>query len=402
MKILKLLPFVPALFLFHSTVIAKPKEVLVVGAGIVGASIAYHLSKENVKVTVIDMQSPASHATLGTFAWLNASWAKQPRTYHAFNQQSVKYWHSLAKQLQIPVKWGGSLEWFADPTRQARLHQQIAQQKSWGEAASILSISESIAMQPHVNYIATDTVAYSANDGAVDPVYATQKLLQAAQNNGAKLRYPCKLQSTGYKDDLIIAITSCGEYVIDEIILAVGASSKTINKIAQMDIPQRSTPGIIVVTKPLSTILDKIIVAPGVHIHQRTDGRIVLGEQRGAPNNKAHETRLKGMPNQYPSKDLARQHALPILEMAAKYVPQIAEAEIESVHIGWRPLPLDGHPVLGYSKKVPHVYIAVTHSGVTLAPIIGQMVAQEVSTGSSIETLAPYRPHRQFTKIIRY
>ena len=94
--------------LLSEAVLAKEK-VLVVGAGILGASIGYHLSLEEVEVTIIDMQSPASHASLATFAWINASWAKQPQAYHALNQQSVGYWHELSKQIGVPVKWGGSL-----------------------------------------------------------------------------------------------------------------------------------------------------------------------------------------------------------------------------------------------------------------------------------------------------
>ena len=85
---------------------AVPKDIKIVvaGAGIIGASIAYHLAKPGASVTVIDKQGPASHASRGTFAWINATWAKQPRHYHSLTQDSVAYWKDLQQTLALPVR----------------------------------------------------------------------------------------------------------------------------------------------------------------------------------------------------------------------------------------------------------------------------------------------------------
>jgi len=84
------------------------QHVGVVGAGIIGASIAYHLSKAGVKVTLMERHEPATRASRGTFAWINASWAKQPRHYHSFSQDGVFGWKRLEKELGLDIKWGGS------------------------------------------------------------------------------------------------------------------------------------------------------------------------------------------------------------------------------------------------------------------------------------------------------
>ena len=387
--------------LLSEAVLAKEK-VLVVGAGILGASIGYHLSLEEVEVTIIDMQSPASHASLATFAWINASWAKQPQAYHALNQKSVGYWHELSKQIGVPIKWGGSLEWFESSDRQKKLGLQIREQIGWGEAAEILPVASAKMLEPNVTFMGADNVAYSANDGAVDPSEATKKLLSAAQANGAKVIYPCKLNSIAKTLDGEFADTTCGSIPFDQIVLAVGAASKTIASIAKLNIPQRSTPGIIVVTEPTEPLLNRIVVAPGVHIHQRFDGRIVVGEQTGAPKTPAHNSRLKGRPNQYPNQVLAQDHAQRILDLAIKYVPRLTSVKADEILIGWRPLPLDGHPVLGYSSEEPSVYIAVSHSGITLAPIIGRLVAKELIEKRPLEVLNAYRPNRDFITVVRY
>lgn len=400
----KFISFIFLVFILIPTnyAVAEERRVLVVGAGIVGASIAYHLAVIGNNVTVIDMEGPATHSSRGTFAWINASWAKQPQHYHALNQQSTAYWHKISNKLDIPVTFNGSLEWFKSPQRQQKLVAQIAEQQRWGEPAKIIDIDAATQKEPTVKFGDTTFVASSPNDGAVDPVLATNKLLLAAKQLGATVKYPCKLLGIQTSVEQHIAKTNCGDLPYDTLVLAIGAASEVIKSIARVSIPQRTTPGIIVVTKPMEPLLNGILVAPGVHIHQRLDGSIVLGEQEGAPNTRAHQARLTDRPNKYPNELIAKQHAQRIVDIAVQYIPAMSKAKIKDVFIGWRPLPLDGHPVLGYSQKASNVYIAITHSGVTLAPLIGKLVAQEISTNTPNDMLDFYRPDRAFEQIKRY
>ena len=106
---------------------------------------------------------------------------------------------------------------------------QVAEQIDWGEAAEILPVVSAKMLEPNVTFMGADNVAYSANDGAVDPSQATKKLLSAAQANGAKVIYPCKLNSIAKTLDGEFADTTCGSIPFDQIVLAVGApSSKQI------------------------------------------------------------------------------------------------------------------------------------------------------------------------------
>ena len=79
---------------------------------------------------------------------------------------------------------------------------------------------------------------------------------------------------------------------------------------------------------------------------------------------------------------------------------------MEEVVIGWRPLPLDGHPVIGPSPAAPNSYIAIMHSGVSLGPIVGDpivgaMLSDELINGASPTELPPYRATRDFQRIKR-
>lgn len=379
------------------------RRVAVVGGGIVGASIAHHLAKGGAQVILLERHELATRASRGTFAWLNASWAKQPRHYHRLNQLGLAGWKQLESELDLPIKWTGSIEWFGSEQRQQKLADQIAEQVEWGEPARMVELAQLEQMEPNVSFGGTATAALSPNDAALDPVLATRKLVESAINVGAEVKTNCEV--TGHRlsiEGASVLETSCGEVVVDTLVLATGADAAATLNLAGIEIPQRTTPGVIAITEPIEPLINSIIVAPGVHIHQRLDGRVVLGEQDGAPQNDAHAGRLADRPNAFPAVEIGQQHAQRILNVAAQYVPRLSAAKVEDVYIGWRPLPLDGHPVIGFSPKQPNAYLAISHSGVSLAPVIGKMAAQEILNSKSVDALEPYRPDRDFAEVRRY
>jgi len=382
---------------------ANGLKIVVAGAGIIGASIAYHLTKAGAAVIIIDKEGPATHSSQGTFAWINATWAKQPRAYHTLSQEGVSGWGALQQNLSFPVRWGGSLEWFSNDQRQNKLAEQIDEQIAWGEPAEMLAEEAYTKLEPNLDFNGVTSVAYSANDGAVDPMAATYSLLDAAITNGAVSKFPCTLTGVLTNGNRLNGVeTNRGTIKADRLILATGAAPNAARDFAGIELPQRTTPGVIVITVPTERRFNRIIAAPGVHMHQRDDGRIVLGEQSGAPQNEAHAMRLQDRPTAFPSPEFAQQHASRILSAAEPFSPGISTIPVENVYIGWRPLPLDGHPVLGASPARPDVYLAVTHSGVTLAPIIGQLAANELVRNEPIDQLDAYRPGRTFKSFRRY
>ena len=384
----------------------RPKaRVAVVGAGIVGSAITYHLAKRGLDVTLLDRNAVASASSHGTFAWINASWAKQPESYHALNQMGVDAWHRLQQALNLPIKWGGSLEWFAAAERQDRLSRDVQEQQAWGEPAKMLTQLEASALEPRVAFGGAGRVALSPRDGALDPVLVSQRLVNSAKSHGARIIEHCevlRVDETAEDQRRKILGTSCGDIAVDRFVLATGADPSAIQTFAGFDLPQRSTPGVIVITQPMLPVLNHIVVAPGIHIHQRLDGRLVLGEQKGAPENAAHKLRLTARPTRFPNATTASQHAQRLITLASEYVTGLPEVNAEEVIIGWRPLPLDGHPVIGPSPADPNAYVAVMHSGVSLAAIVGELVAEEILTGERAPVLSPFRADRAFESVRRY
>lgn len=150
---------------------------------------------------------------------------------------------------------------------------------AWGERVRFVSSPELEALEPFVNFRDARNVAYSENDGAVDPIVATNALLEAAPSCGATIKYPCTLSDVIQRSGGITgAAATGGQIKTDKVVLATGAGSGVGQRIAGFEIPQRSTSGVVVVTEPLPPVLNRVLLAPGIHLHQRDDGRIVLGE----------------------------------------------------------------------------------------------------------------------------
>ena len=80
--------------------------------------------------------------------------------------------------------------------------------------------------------------------------------------------------------------------------------------------------------------------------------------------------------------------------MAARVLPGIRGVAVERVTVGHRVMPADEYPVIGFSERCPNLYVAAMHSGVTLAPLIGQYAALEILDGARVSSLDPYRPSR--------
>ena len=365
-------------------------RIVVVGAGIVGSSIAYHLAKMGAEVTLIERDRPAAHASGRSFAWINASYPKKPYSYHHLSQLSLLAYHRLETEIDIDVRWGGSLEWFTSQENQKMLVQEIEIQQGYGVPVQMISGEQAHELEPNVEFDKNASIAFSKLDGAVDAVGVVDKFLRKTISLGSKVLYPVTYKSLKVVGNKIVAVrTSVGEIETDQVVFACGVDTDELLKINVLKI---SRPGIILRTQPMKKVIDRVIVAPGVHIHQQDDGKVVIGEQAGVPI--SHLNRLAMKPESFPSAAFEMQHSERILAIAQKFVPQLETIELEQVVIGWRPLPHDERPVVGHFKNIPGAYLATMHSGVTLAPIIGELVAMELLDGTETNLLTDFRPKR--------
>jgi glycine/D-amino acid oxidase-like deaminating enzyme len=103
---------------------------------------------------------------------------------------------------------------------------------------------------------------------------------------------------------------------------------------------------------------------------------------------------LAGLPPDAPVPGAYAAPAREVLHRARAIVPALAAVEIESTRLCWRPLPADGLSAVGPIEGLAGYYLALTHSGVTLAPALADLIVAEVSGGEQAAALAPFRPGR--------
>jgi glycine/D-amino acid oxidase-like deaminating enzyme len=379
-----------------ATGVKNVNRVAVIGAGIVGASIAYNLSKRGCEVIVIEKRAPASQASGNSFAWINASYFDAPDSYFVLRTHSLNEYHRLAQDVDIPIRWGGSLEWYDDATREKEVVDGVRRIQDLGAPTWMIDNAKAKEIEPRLMIPGEQQIAWSSRDGAVDPAGVTWALLRRVTIHGGQVVYPATVTSMETHANGIRVVTDTETYEVDLAVAATGAGTSDIA--AMMDLetdPMRtSTPGIIVTTEPMGPLLNSVVYNLDSHIHQLSDGRVLVGEKAGPPATDQHHALLQERPNVYPDNGIAGEHAARVLHVASRYVPQLAEASVASVGVGWRPLPQDGLPVIGQVQELPQLYLAAMHSGVTLAPIVGHLAAMEILDGVRVSLLNDFRYER--------
>ena len=370
-------------------------KVVVVGAGIIGASIAYRLSRRNrISVTVLECDEPGSGASGHSFAWLN-SFRKEPVSYHHFNRLSMDMWHRFADELgtDVSLHCGGMLRWENTEEGAKTLHQRVKQLQARGYPCRLISVGEMGQLEPGISPGSVSAASLSETDGQVEPLKVIDACLQRACERGAELHTQTpvtglRLSKTNSANGRVEAVdTPNGEILCDVLVAASGIATTALAAMASVGVPQEDSPGVVIRTDPRPPLLHSVSLihtpsADGdqteIHLRQAADGTVIIGE---GSQESLH-------------RDDSQQHADSLLRRATNYLPRLTGARAIPVPVGHRPMPIDGLPALGFAAAVPNLYIAVMHSGVTLAPLVSELAAMEIVDGARVEMLAPYRPER--------
>ena len=372
-------------------IIGNPK-IVVIGAGIIGTMIAYELVKKGARVILIDKEIPASGASGNSFSWINATYPKKPFSYNLLSQMGIEAYKNLEREFQFDIKWSGSLEWFEELGQQEKLFAEIKTIKKYPRytPVSLISSVEAEFMEPKVFFGDENTIVHSESDGAIDTIQAIQMIHNEFERLGGESIFSCEFLKLNEKNGRLSSIdTTMGKFEVDHAVFACGID--TDNNLS-IDTSSTPTPGIILKSKPVENRFNKIIVGPGVHIHQQNDGSIVLGEQDGAPL--SHFDRLKERPSRFPNKEFEELHTERIINTAKNFTTGLEDIVIEKVSIGWRPLPKDRIPIIGRFKKTKGVYVSMMHSGISLAAIVSKLVSEEILENKNIPILDDFRPSR--------
>lgn len=356
------------------------QRVVVAGGGIVGAAITYYLTRAGAQVTVLEREQPGRKTSNNSFAWVNA-FSRPTRSYYDFARRSVDIYRQLPDELGLDIElhWHGGIHWVDRPEAAEALQARVRELQSWGHAVEMISGAELTAREPHLRP-AIEAACYSASDGATHPPSVIRALLQRAQALGAEVHTDTSLVGIEVRNGQVTgARMPSGVLAADVVVDAAGSDAAAIGAMAGVRIPMFPKPGTLVLTVPLPPLVRSVIHTPDIHLRQQADGRILLGESWSMDTEDT---------------DLSLARGQQLLARAATFLPELAKAHVETMKIGVRPMPQDERPIVGPVPGVAGFYVAVTHSGVTLAPLIGQLVAQEVTTGHPNPLLAEYRIER--------
>ncbi|MFM2280223.1 MAG: hypothetical protein RLZZ444_2454 [Pseudomonadota bacterium] len=349
-------------------------HIIVIGGGIIGASIAWHLADAGAHVTVY-CRDPGGVATPNSFAWINANWGN-PEPYFHLRRRSMERWKRLAALIPgIAPVWNGSICYDLEPDALTHFAEEHG---SWGYGLARIDRDEIVRLEPNLADL-PDWALKIDEEGMIEPHEAALALLADAERKGAGIVRDRTITRLVVRDGKICGIeTELGIVDADEVVLAAGAETALLAAAIGITIPMEASPGLLMDTHPAPPLLNHIIVAPGMEMRQAADGSIVAA------------TSFNGTD---PGKDPEQTARTLFADLLRRLKPGTS-LEYRHFRIGYRPLPKDGFPILGRTEGVTGLYVAVTHSGVTLAPAIGEIAAREILTGEDEPMLALYRLSR--------
>jgi glycine/D-amino acid oxidase-like deaminating enzyme len=372
-----------------------PPPVAVIGAGVIGAAVAQRLAEKGIAVILLDRAEPGSGTTAASYAWVNAN-QKLPRAYFDLSVAAMEDYRRLAWRL-APAPWyhlEGNLIWFHDPTRAAALRENVQRLQAWGYAAEMLPARVVLSdLEPGLAIPDPEMpVGWFSQEAWVDAIALTHRLVEAVRNAGGRvLTGPDReVVAIGREGKRVSTVTLRGGQTLPvaSVINAAGPDAGRVAAMVGRDLPMAPQLGLAVRAEmpeggdPLhrSVETDNIAVRPDrparVFLVLPIDAEVELGDMRPGP-----------VPLDDP---LVAQ----LMTWGAEAVPALAEARPIAALAAERPIPADGFPCVGNVPGIPGYVEAVTHSGVTLAPLIARSLVDEMLGEPGNPLLASFRPDR--------
>lgn len=366
-------------------------KVVVVGAGIIGLSIAASLAERGNAVTVLEQEAPGAGTTATSYAWVNSN-NKQPDSYYRLNLAGVTAHKALAAAEQ--ADWlvsHGHLEFATDDAHANELRARAERLASIGYDLEQVDPERARALVPGLIVPdGTQLAVRFADEAHCFPLPYVAYQLHRLRRNGGELRTGCTVSSI---DDsasgAAVALNDGTVVTADRVVLAVGrctgpllAASGISLSMAEYTHPGDVTVGYLCTTTPTPATLDCLVTSPRLNLRPDGGGRLRL---------QALDLDVTAEPSLSPApdSDLGKQ----FLDRLRAVLQDTEDTQVERIVVGRRVIPGDGLTVAGPLAAKPGAYVVATHSGITLAPYLGESVADEV-LGQEDPLLADFRPDR--------
>ncbi|MFT4716432.1 MAG: glycine/D-amino acid oxidase-like deaminating enzyme [Paracoccaceae bacterium] len=373
-------------------------DAIIVGGGIVGLTHAYFLAKRGLKTCVVERHLIALGTTANNFSWVNASTKTANADYHGLNALGVQMYAELADEFgakEIGLNPAGAIEIFAGSalaiykaaqSTAARLD-ALGYENRWLEVDELRQLERNVIFADDAAGLLTPTDKFLNAPGFARLM--AQKLVAL----GGEVHENCvALELLADDTGKVTGLrTDQGEFFAPNVILTTGPNTPDVlAEITGFDgfnhFPVNKVPGLLVTTPPVAKDLVRHLVYTdlGGEFHFFPDFN---GGLRIASDD------VDGQIIADQSPEHLRELARGLLRRMQGYVPDFAgETCLDdcTISIGVRAYPEDGMSIAGALPGADGLFVIATHSGVTLAPALGSLMAELIDTDSVPKMLKPF------------
>lgn len=362
-------------------------EILVVGGGIVGAAIGYGLASQGIRVSVIDGEDRdfrASNANFG-LVWQHGKGMNMP-AYHRLTHNSVGGWRDFASELEdcvgIDLQYeqnGGLAVCLSDEELEQRratlmrLHNQVGGVADWEilDHDALRSLLPTVPFGPEVA-----GASFGRRDGAANPLRLLAALRTGIVRKGGKVVSGQPVQKISKDGDGFLAEFGEERMTAGRIVIAAGLGSIELAAQVGLHVPLRPQRGQILVTERMQPFLP----LPMSGLRQTREGTVMIGATQDGSDFDTSTT-VEG--------------AMVLSSRAIRRIPALANATLIRQWAGLRIMTPDGHPIYVESETHPGAFVALCHSGVTLAAAHATTLAGALAAGKLPEHFDEFH-HRRF------
>jgi sarcosine oxidase, subunit beta len=373
-------------------------EMIVIGGGVIGSSIAYHLARQGRQVLVIERSEVASEPAA---SWASAGGVRRQGRHPAealLASEAIARWPDLEQELDADLHYrqGGNLLLATNDTDSEQLATFVKQQQAMGFTdVRLLDRQQTHALVPGLN---PDVVAgsYSPADGQADPPSTTRAFARAAQRHGATYWIGTPALSLLHEHERVVGVrTGRADVRAEHIILAAGAWSDELATTIGLHLPVRtyalqmllSTPAQAVVLQPVISALRHAL-----SLKQLADGAFLIGGGwlgNPAPDRHAYTLRPASIAGSWAS--------------ASAILPLVGQQRIARQWCGLEAESIDTLPFVGKVPGLEGLTLAAGFSGhgFAISPAVGRAVADQLNgqptpelDGLSPSRIATFRPEQ--------
>jgi glycine/D-amino acid oxidase-like deaminating enzyme len=367
-------------------------QVVVIGAGVIGLSVATDLARRGVRVTVVEQDAPGTGTSATSYAWVNAN-NKEPRDYYELNLAGLEAHHRLAQDTDGNwIGTGGHVEVATEPAHSEELGRRVTRLQSHGYEAELITSARAQQLAPDL-IIPPDTgpIAYFGREAYCYPQLYLAHLLTTAAELGVRVINGAEVKTFDVESDRPTVRLADGTAIdCDQVVSCVGRWTETLLAQADVTLPMATfehpgdvTVGYLAVTNPLPVSLTLLVTTSQLNVRPNGGGRLML---------QALDLDRTADPRAVPTSDSPVAEEL--LDRLEGVLRNTGTASIVELRVGQRAIPADGLTIAGPLPSVPWLYVVATHSGVTLAPLLGNLVAEEISGAAPQDLLTAFRPDR--------